>query len=1064
MPDLQTVQLSVGLLFGVAHLTLWKVLDGQRTRALAWWCLGGVLLGCGWTLAGIPVEFPEFLIFYAPYLLTFLGGLAYVRSFSCELGIAERLPRSRIVPIVVGYVLVTAVCSGLGGASFGRAVVLLLQAHLFGYLSYLAWQLARKQSSRNARWISVTFAGLTAGWLMLFSVSWGVGTTGEAVATAGFGLAALLAGTASAVGSVGFQLERMLNQQLGMVLDSLARKMAEKTLKEERIRLAGILEATDAGTWEWNLQTGDAKVNERWAEIVGCVREEISPLSNEAWERMVHPDDVDSVLAQLDRHLRGEVPHYHCEMRLKHRDGHWAWVEDCGKVTVWTEDGQPLLMQGIHQDITKRRAMEDEVRRLNAELEQEVQAQTAELRLAQQQTEAALERKRRSEAWFRAIFEQAPLGVALLDTPSGRFLKVNPSFAQITGRSVDQLLVSDWKQLTHPEDRDKNRDQHARLRAGQLSGYRTTKRYLRPDGSVVWIDLTLTAMKTGLDEPPRYLAVIQDITSQRRLEAELQAAKQAAEDANQAKSEFLAKMSHEIRTPMNGVIGMTELLRETRLHVEQQRYVEMIRSSGENLLALIDDILDISKIEAGRLEIEWADCQLRALLDELAPPLGLRAEKKGVALICSAAPEVPDRIHCVPDRLRQVLINLAGNAIKFTEQGEVVVRADLTTGLEQEPQLRFTIRDTGIGIATEQQSRLFSTFAQADASISSRYGGTGLGLAISKHLVELMGGQIGFRSELGRGSEFWFTLPLTQPTEAGPTAAKAEHLGGQRLLIVEENASRREVLVEQMTSWGLRAEAYGDGPAALLALVRAQDEGQPFPAAFLDAHLPNMDGLMIARAIRADVRLRATRLVLMTRLDFRGDHEQLRALDFFDRLTKPIGHAALAESLAHVLSEAAENRGALPSSEVPLLCSPRSQGARILVVEDNPVNQQVALAILRRFGFRADAADNGYTALERLAQASYELVLMDVQMPRMDGLQATRRIRDPDSGVRNPHIPIIAMTAAAMRGDRERCIQAGMNDYVTKPISPDSLLQKLEAWLEERSVAVSGVPSGIQAG
>ena len=922
MPDLETVQLSVGLLFVVAHLALWKVMDGQRTRALAWRCLGGLLLGCGWTLAGFPVVFPEFLVICAPHFLTFSGGLAYVRSFRCELGTAQRLSRSRIVQIAVLCVLVTAVCAGLGGASVGRAVMLLLQALLFGYLSYLAWRLAREQSSRNVRGISMAFAGLTAGWLMLFGVSWGVGATGQAVATAGFGLAALLAGTASAVGSVGFQLERVLNQQLNMVLDSLARKMAEKTLKEERIRLAGILEATHAGTWEWDLQTGDTKVNARWAEIVGYGREEISPLSQEYWERMVHPDDVDSVLAQLDQHLRGEVPHYHCEMRLKHRDGHWVWVEDCGKVTVRTEDGQPWLMQGIHQDITTRRTMEDEVRRLNAELEQEVQAQTA----------------------------------------------------------------------------------------------------------------------------------------------ELQAAKESAEDANQTKSEFLAKMSHEIRTPMNGVIGMTALLKETQLNVEQKRYVEMIRSSGENLLALIDDILDISKIEAGKLEIEWADCQLRALLDELAPPLGWRAEKKGVALICSAAPEVPDRILCVPDRLRQVLINLAGNALKFTEQGEVVVRADVTPGPELEPLLRFTIRDTGIGIATEQQSQLFSTFAQANASISNRFGGSGLGLAISKHLVELMGGQIGFQSEVGYGSEFWFTIPLKQPTEAGLAAATAEHLRGQRLLIVEENATRRAVLVEQMTALGLRAEAYGDGPAALMALVRAHDEGQPFPAALLDAHLPNGDGLIVARAIRADVRLRATRLVWMTRLDFRGDHGELRSLDFFDRLTKPIGHAALAESLAHVLSEAAENRGARPSSAVPPLCSPRTNGARILVVEDNPVNQQVALAVLRRVGLRADAADDGYAALERLAQESYDLVLMDVQMPRMDGLQATRRIRDPDSAVRNPNVPIIAMTAAAMRGDRERCIGAGMNDYVTKPISPDALLQKLEHWLGGNPIPVSGVHPGIQAG
>jgi PAS domain S-box-containing protein len=678
----------------------------------------------------------------------------------------------------------------------------------------------------------------------------------------------------------------------------------DEALRRSEERLSQIIEATQVGTWEWNVQTGETVFNERWAELLGYRLAELEPVSIRTWTDRAHPDDLARSGALLGKHFSGELPYYDCEGRMRHKNGTWVWVQDRGRVTEWAADGKPLRMTGSHSDITERKQAEEEVHASNE------------------------------------------------------------------------------------------------------------------------------GLKSAMD-------LAYEMAS-------------AADRANLAKSEFLANMSHEIRTPMNGVIGMTGLLLDTNLDAEQRRYAETVRNSGEALLAVLNDILDFSKIEAGKLEMESLDFDLRALLDDLAASLALRADEKGLEFVCGVAPEVPSYLRGDPGRLRQILLNLTGNAFKFTRAGEIVLRASLMEEAGGEVVVRFAVKDTGIGIQADKQALLFQKFSQVDASTSREFGGTGLGLAISKQLAELMGGQIRVESREGHGSEFSFTARFaTQPGKARilPPAAG---VSGAHLLVVDDNATNREVLLAQLQAWGARAEAAPDGPAALAALRRAYSVGIPFQAAILDLHMPGMDGTALAKAIKADETLRHIPLVLMTSMGQRGDGQRMEELGFAGYLPKPARQVDLFDVLAAVLAGTAVSRPEQPIITRHTVHEMHRGSARLLLAEDNLTNQQVALGILGKLGLRTDAVANGAEALQALSDQSYDLVLMDVQMPEMDGLEATRRIRDPQSAVRNHLIPIIAMTAHAMQSDRERCLEAGMNDYVSKPISPQALVEAIERWLPRK--------------
>ena len=788
----------------------------------------------------------------------------------------------------------------------------------------------------------------------------------------------------------------------GVTRDITERKRAEAKLQASEERYRTLFEKMDQGFCVFEMLWGpDGKVEDfRFIEI------------NPAFEEQT------GLQQALGKTMRQLVP-----------DHEARWFEIFGKIA---QTGQSLRFQepadamGRYYDVFAFRIGEDGSQKVGSLFRDITERKRIEAELVRE--------KKFLEIWYL----NTPVAISVLDEEGG-IVSTNLAFERVFGYGPAEIVGENIDSLISTEETIQENAAYTR-RASEGSAYTIAKRR-RKDGQLLTVELfgvpvPLAGEKNGI------LAIYHDIS-------ELENAREAAEQSNRAKGEFLANMSHEIRTPMNGVMGMLELALDTTLTTDQRDYLQTSLQSAEALLTLLNDILDFSKIEAGRLAIDSINFNLRNTVEDVTRTLAKRAQDKGLEITCFFHPDLASDLRGDPGRLRQILVNLAGNAIKFTHQGEVVIQVNLIEDTPGHVMIHFAVQDTGVGIPLERQAAVFDRFTQADGSTTRKYGGTGLGLTISKELVEMMGGKIGIESTPGIGSTFWFDLKLEKrPREkrsTGPLTLGPVNLTQARILVIDDNQTNRRVLTKSIEALGSRADAASSGAKALEVLRNAQRAGDPYHVVLLDMQMPGMDGEQTARAIKSDPAVKDARIIILTSMGLRGDAVRLRALGCSGYLHKPVNQQLLFDAVVAVLGGKEEQGQGLITRHI--LSVQRELGLRVLLAEDNPINQKLAVILLQKAGYSVDAVENGALALEKVQANQYNAVLMDVQMPEMDGFEATGKIRAWEKNT-GGHIPVIAMTAHAMQGDRERCLEAGMDDYLTKPLQPKVLFSALDRWIQ----------------
>jgi PAS domain S-box-containing protein len=791
---------------------------------------------------------------------------------------------------------------------------------------------------------------------------------------------------------------------------AIERKLAEEELKRSEDRLAAAQKMAQVGSWEWDVITNKVVWSDEEYRLFG-LEPGVCEVNWRFYLSLLHPSGRTDAVRWF-KSVRAMKKSSRMDMLIVRSDGEERIMNSWADV-VLDQDGNVIRVIGTSQDVTER-----------------------------EKAERALGE---SEERFQLVSRATADAIWDWDMTANR-ISFSESFETLFGYRTGEFepTLEFWVNAIHPDDHDKIQSGLDEFIASREESWSAEYRFRCADDSYAFVFDRAYVVRDAAGKAVRMAGSMQDITPQKKAEEDLRVAKEAAEAASRTKSEFLANMSHEIRTPMNGIIGMTDLALETELSRDQREYLGMVKSSAHSLLGLINDILDFSKIEAGMLELEAIDFSLRDCIGGVLKPLGLRADQKGLELVADISSDVPD--HFVGDsmRLRQILINLTANAIKFTERGEVVIKVAAEAAPDGESELHFSVADTGIGIPVEKQKAIFEAFAQADGSTTRTHGGTGLGLSIASQLIQKMHGKIWVESKVGEGTTFHFTARLRvrgTPLLAVKSAELCD-LDGLRALVVDDNAVNRRILQELLLNWRMTPTVVESGQAGLDEMLRAAESGSAYQLVLLDAVMPEMDGFTLAEKIHEQPELADATVMMLSSAMPAGSAARCGTLGIASWLTKPVTQSDLLDAILLAINRNPEDQTArgLETSLAP--SAPIRSSLRILVAEDNPVNRAVATGILERQGHLLVHAANGREAVDAFSDGAFDLILMDVQMPEMDGFEATRRIRELEEGTES-HIRIAAMTAHAMAGDRERCLAAGMDDYVSKPLRKEDLLRAL---------------------